>query len=120
MTLETDQYARLHPSNQGSMIWSAMTGFTHYQHYHRLHDHVRIHTGDQSTWEEFKNAVDAFIGDTHRSTFQQSMIKNENGVAVMSAAGVLEKPTSSIFAVGDLFKPNGKVGNGFTSHKSKP
>ena len=47
------------------------------------------------------------------------MIKNENGVAVMSAAGILEKPTS-ISDVGDLFKPNGKVGNGFQSHKLKP
>ena len=48
------------------------------------------------------------------------MIKNENGVAVMSAAGVLEKPTAHVWAVSDMFKPNGKVGDGFTSHKSKP
>ena len=102
------------------MIWSAMTGFTHYQHYHRLHDHVRIHTEDDSTWEDFRNAVDKFIGDTHRSTFQQSMAKNENGVAVMSAAGILEKPVANVYAVDQIFKPNGKVGNGFTSHKSKP
>ena len=68
----------------------------------------------------FKKAADEFIGDVHRYTFQQSMIKNENGVSVMSAAGILEKPTAHVWTVSDMFKPNGKVGNGFTSHKSKP
>ena len=118
MLLDSSQYAKLHPGNQATMIWAAMYGFTHYQHYHRLHDHVRVHCGENGTWEEFKKAVDEFIGDIHRYNFQQSMIKNENGVAVMSASGVVEK-SGPIFGVGNMFKPNGKKGNGLAiTHKT--
>ena len=104
MMLETSQYHKLHPGNDAIMVQSALAGFMKYQHYHRLHDHLRVQCGDDATWDVFRDHVDRFIGDVHKNAFQQSILKNERGVAVMTAANILSSPTG-INHVHNSFRP---------------
>ena len=102
--LDSAQYATLHSSNHGIMVHSALNGFQNYHHYHRLTDYIRVTVGDNAPWEKFKKCVDDFIGDTHRIQFQESMCKNENNVAIMSAAGISEK-ANNVCAIRSTFRP---------------
>ena len=96
------QYLKLHPSNEATMVMAAQIGFQKYHHYHRLLDHLRIDVGENPKWEPFYKSVDRFIGDTHRTQFQHAIIKNENGLAAMSAAGVFE--TMHVNGVSNQFR----------------
>ena len=126
--LLTSQYLKLHPSNEQTMVMSATTGFLKYHHHNRLLDHLRVDVGENPTWEAFQKSVDKFIGDTHRSQFQQAIIRNDNGIASMSAACIgMEK--IAINAVQNQFKAlnpkavaktnKGKGKNNSTQNKEK-
>ena len=105
--INTTQYLRLHPGNEKAVVMGAWTGFLKYNNFNRLHDHLRVTCGENADWEPFSKAVNKFIGDIHRVNFHKAILTNENGIATMSAAGVLQNSKHFVGNVTNSFKPKG-------------
>ena len=88
--IDGNEYTRIHPQNTPAVIHQAVKGLHKYDNSFRLLDHIRCSVGEFPTWDEFKEAVDKFMGDVHRSHFVTNVFSNHNGLSAMNTAGVLE------------------------------
>ena len=86
--IDGNEYTRIHPQNVPAVIHQAVKGLHTYDNSFRLLDHIRCSVGEFPTWEEFKDAVNKFLGDPHRSHFVTNMYTNHNGLQAMNTAGI--------------------------------
>ena len=117
--LDSNQYIEIHPNMECMMAFIAVNGFSNFDHSYRVIDHIRSKLGDAPKWNEFKEQVNKFLGDTQRNQFQQSFFRNDNGLQAMTAAGVLED-CPQINAVRSQFQnKNLKKGKGKGNQKGQ-
>ena len=87
--IDGNEYTRLHPQNTPAVIHQAVKGLHKYENSYRLLDHIRCSVGEFPKWDDFKTAVDKFLGDVHRSHFVTNVFTNHNGLQAMNTAGIL-------------------------------
>ena len=88
--IENTEYLRLHPQSEAMVVHLANTGFDQYSHSFRILDHIRTNAGENPTWQKFKEVVDNFLGDTHRTQFCQGIYEDRNGLQSMTTAAVIQ------------------------------
>ena len=95
------------------MVSCATEGFGNYNNSNRILDYIRTSCGEKAPWADFKKYVDKFLGDLHRSQFTKAIMHNDNGLAAMTTAAVLNpEDPEYINYVQNQFKPKGKKGKG--------
>ena len=102
--LDTCEYIAIHPQNESSMVTCALIGFEQYNNSYRILDNVRTQAGERPTWNDFKTAVDNFLGDIWRRQFETAMVKNVDNIQAMTASSVFAQTTPQINYVNSQFR----------------
>ena len=89
--IEGSGYLRQYEGFDPIVCGSARRGFTKYNDHKRLTDWLRTVVDEHNPqWDPFKNAVDKFLGDIHRTEYNEAAINNHNGLMAMDTSAVLD------------------------------
>ena len=88
-------YLTQYPNFDAIVCGAARRGFTAYHDHKRLTDWLRTVANEfEPNWDHFRSCVDKFLGDYHRSEYNERALINANGLMAMDTSVIWElQPT---------------------------